>query len=80
MKDDSSNDHYMVDSSHTNSSNGVRAIVYRANGRAAQTGFLTIMEGVVEVGDSTPNSSRLNRANIRVMEISQYSGQVKFRY
>ena len=76
VKDDS--DKYMVDSSNPNSSHGIRAIVFKPNGRCVQKNYLTVMEGVVEADSN--ETTRLNRANLRVMEVNQYTGQVRYLF
>ncbi len=78
VKDDASNSNYMVDSSNTNSSHGIRAIVFKPNGRCVQKNYLTVMEGVVEADSN--ETTRLNKANLRVMEVNQFSGQVRYLY
>ena len=78
VKDDATNSNYMVDSSHANSSHGVRAIVFKPNGRCVQKNYLTVMEGVVEADSN--ETTRLNRANLRVMEVNQYTGQVRYLF
>ena len=59
-------------------SNGVRAIVFKPNGRCVQKNYLTVMEGVVEADSN--ETTRLNRANLRVMEVNQYTGQVRYLF
>ena len=76
VKDDGSN--YMVDASSKNNSNGIRAIVFKPNGRCVQKNYLTVMEGVVEADSN--ETTRLNRANLRVMEVNQYTGQVRYLF
>ena len=55
-----------------------RAVVFRPNGRCASRIYVTLMEGVVVT--PTGNIDRANQHNIRVMEINQYTGQVRFLY
>ncbi len=78
VKDDASNSNYMVDSSNANSTNGIRAIVFKPNGRCVQKNYLTVMEGVVEADSN--ETTRLNKANLRVMEVNQYTGQVRYLF
>ena len=72
VKDDAGND--MADSS----TRGIRAIVFKPNGRCAQKNYLTVMEGVVEA--DSHEITRENRANLRVMEVNQYTGQVRYLF
>ena len=60
------------------SNSGIRAVVFRPNGRCADRVYVTLMEGVV----SSPggNIERENKSNIRVMEISQYTGKLKYLF
>lgn len=78
VKDDTSNSNYMVDSSNANSTHGIRAIVFKPNGRCVQKNYLTVMEGVVEADSN--ETTRLNKANLRVMEVNQYTGQVRYLF
>ena len=78
VKDDATNSNYMVDSSNKNDTHGIRAIVFKPNGRCVQKNYLTVMEGVVEADSN--ETTRLNRANLRVMEVNQYTGQVRYLF
>ena len=68
----------MEDNTAQNSTHGIRAIVFKPNGRCVQKNYLTIMEGVVETASNT--TTRLNRSNVHVMEVNQYTGQVRYLY
>lgn len=59
-------------------SDGVRAIVFKPNGRCTAKSIITVMEGVCPLGNSAPD--RANKNNIRVLEVNQYTGQVKFLF
>ena len=78
VKDDTDNGKYMEDNTAQNSTHGIRAIVFKPNGRCVQKNYLTIMEGVVETASNT--TTRLNRSNVHVMEVNQYPGQVRYLY
>lgn len=57
----------------------LRAVVFRPNGRCSAQIYVTLMEGLI----STWNADKIereNRNNIRVMEISQYTGKLKYLF
>ena len=57
---------------------GVRAIVFRSNGRAVERMYITVMEGICMDNDS--DIERANAKNIRVMEVNKYTGQTRYIY
>lgn len=75
VTDSSSN---QMDSSDTQPSGGIRAIVFKPNGRPANRYYITIMEGVAE--DDGFVNGRTNEKNCHVIELNEYTGQAKFIY
>jgi hypothetical protein len=57
---------------------GVRAIIFRSNGRAIERMYITVMEGICMDNDSA--IERANAKNIRVMEVNKYTGLTRYIY
>ena len=55
---------------------GVRAVVFKPDGRCSEKTDVTLMEGVVSPGSS--EIERINEANIHVLEVSRFTGQLKY--
>ena len=62
----------------SSSNSQVRAIVFKPNGRAAFKSYVTVMEGLCE--DNSSGVERANKSNIKVMEINQFTGQVRYLF
>lgn len=61
-----------------NSNSNIRAIVFKPNGRAAFKSYITVMEGhCISNSDSI---ERENRKNIKVMEVNQFTGQLRYLF
>ena len=57
-------------------SKGVRAVVFKADGRCDKKVDVTLMEGVVEPGSNVID--RINEPNIHVLDVSKLTGQLKY--
>lgn len=57
-------------------SKGVRAVVFKPDGRCAKKVDITLMEGVVEPGSNVID--RINEPNIHVLDVSRLTGQLKY--
>ncbi|MBQ7178090.1 MAG: hypothetical protein IJS08_11810 [Victivallales bacterium] len=57
-------------------SKGVRAVVFKPNGRCDKKVDVTLMEGVVTSGSK--EIDRINEPNIHVMHVSDLTGQLKY--
>ena len=57
-------------------SNGVRAVVFKQDGRCDEKVDVFLMEGVLTPGSK--EMERINEANIHVLEVSRLTGQLKY--
>ena len=55
---------------------GVRAVIFKPNGRCVQKTYVTVLEGVAPEGTIL----RENKFNIRVMEINAFTGQIRYLF
>jgi len=57
---------------------GIRAVVFKPNGRCTHKCVITVMEG--QYTASSTEIERENTSNIRVLDVNKFTGQVKFLF